>query len=383
MTNHTSATGNLQPSAQGSYDLPKDFNATGDEAALRAQAAEFVKELTEGAGSTNNQQSALYRLAAAEQAAVVEMGKGFNIRLKDLRQGEEGSEIAGIIEKLSADFDRINPGGIDWKRAPRKGVGKLLAKLPLIGTAVSQYWSKYQDVMKLINENIATLSGLLDKKEKDIVLINDKKDAFLRMMADFHNAIRVGILVKEQLEGRVDREDDPAKKRFMQEHWLYPLGKRLINLQELYLSSYDAAISAELISRGHRELITDLREKNKVATLRLQTGVWLAAELYDQQRLLESSRALKETNKNLANAVHDMLGKYQQEIQAEATDSFQSFDQWQQHMQETSKLYQDAKEFRIRSLTTLGEKIGKFEGLMESAEKTAGELRAAGAAPVL
>jgi uncharacterized protein YaaN involved in tellurite resistance len=333
------------------------------------------------AGSTNEKQAAIFGIAAAEQAKVIEMGKGFNIRLKDLKQGEEGTKIAGLIEKLSADFDRINPGGIDWKSAPRKGIGKLLGKLPLIGSAVSQYWSKYQDVMTMINENIATLNALLDKKEKDVYLINDKKDAFLKMMEGYHQSIRTGILIKELLEEAIAGEQDPDKRRFMQEQWLYPLDKRLISLQELYLSSYDAAISAELISRGHRELITDLREKNKVATLRLQTGVWLAAELYDQQRLLESSRALKETNRHLADSVHQMLGKYQREIQAEATDSFQSFDQWQQHMQETSKLYEEAKDFRIRSLSTLDEKITRFGTLMETAEQTSAELRKAGSTP--
>jgi uncharacterized protein YaaN involved in tellurite resistance len=365
----------------GTFKLPGDFNAGADESGLRTQAEAFVDALMSGEGSTNEKQGAIFQLAAAEQAKVLEMGKGFNIRLKDLKQGEEGTRIAGLIEKLSEDFDRINPGRIDWKSAPRKGIGKLLGKLPLIGSAVSQYWTKYQDVMTMINENIATLNALLDKKEKDILLINDKKDAFLKMMSAYHQSIRTGVLIKEALEQRVDEEQDTEKRRFIQEHWLYPLEKRLINLQELYLSSYDAAISAELISRGHRELITDLREKNKVATLRLQTGVWLAAELYDQQRLLEGSRSLKETNKNLADSVHQMLGKYQKEIQAEVTDSFQSFDQWQQHMQETSKLYQEAKDFRINSLSQLNDKISKFGELMETAEQTSAELRKAGSTP--
>jgi uncharacterized protein YaaN involved in tellurite resistance len=365
---------------RASASQPADFKAKADESGLRTQAEAFVTALVTGGGSTNEKQGSIFHLAAAEQAKVLEMGKGFNIRLKDLKQGEEGTKIAGLIEKLSEDFERINPGRIDWKSAPRKGIGKLLSKLPLIGTAVSQYWAKYQDVMTMINENIATLNSLLDKKEKDVLLINDKKDAFLKMMEQYHQSIRTAVLIKEALEEKIVEEADPEKKRFMQEQWLYPLDKRLISLQELYLSSYDAAISAELISRGHRELIADLREKNKVATLRLQTGVWLAAELYDQQRLLESSRALKETNKNLADAVHQMLGKYQKEIQAEVTDSFQSFDQWQQHMQETSKLYQEAKDFRVNSLSILDDKISKFGELMQTAEQTGAELREAGAA---
>jgi uncharacterized protein YaaN involved in tellurite resistance len=253
----------------------------------------------------------------------------------------------------------------------------LLGKIPLIGSAVSGYWEKYQDVMTVINENIALLNGLLDKKEKDILLINDKKDAFLKMMEEYHKAILKGVYIKEVLEQRVAEEGDEEKRRFMQENWLYPLGKRIMNLQELYLSNFDAAISAELVARGHRELITDLREKNKVATVRLQTGVWLAAELYDQRRLLESSKALKETNKKLADTVHSMLGSYQSEIQKEATDSFQSFEQWQRHMQQTIELYQQAKDFRVNALTVLDEKIGEFGTLMETAEKTADELRKA------
>ncbi|RYZ54977.1 MAG: hypothetical protein EOP49_03930, partial [Sphingobacteriales bacterium] len=227
------------------------------------------------------------------------------------------------------------------------GIGKLLGKLPLIGNAISGYWEKYQDVMVVINEHIATLNALLDKKEKDILLINDKKDAFLKMMEEYRKTIIAGVHIKETLEERIASEGDEEKKRFMQENWLYPLSKRIMNLQELYLSNFDAAISAELVARGHRELITDLREKNKVAMVRLQTGVWLAAELYDQKRLLDSSKALKETNKKLADTVHNMLGTYQNEIQKEATDSFQSFEQWQQHMEQTVQLYKEAKDFRV------------------------------------
>ena len=269
----------IETGLRETFSLPTDFRAGADESGLKTQAEEFVTALISGKATSNEKQEAIFHLATAEQAKVLELGKGFNIRLKDLKQGEEGSKVAGLIEKLSEDFDRINPGKIDWKSAPRKGIGKLLGKLPLIGSAVSQYWTKYQDVMAMINENIATLNALLDKKEKDIVLINDKKDAFLKMMDTYHKSIRTGVLIKERLELTIDEESDPEKSRFMQEHWLYPLSKRLINLQELYLSAYDAAISAELVTRGHRELISDLREKNKVATLRLQTGVWLAAEL--------------------------------------------------------------------------------------------------------
>lgn len=364
------------------FNLPLDFKGGADESALRSDAEQFVNALVNGEGSANERQAAIFNMAQQDQARLIEAGKGFHIRLKDLKQGEEGGQVAGLIEKLSADFDRINPGHIDWKSAPRKGIAKLLGKLPFVGSAISQYWTKYQDVMKMINENIAVLNNLLDKKEKDILLINDKKDAFIGMMADFHRSIRSGILIKELLEERVRMEEDGQRKRFMQEHWLYPLEKRILNMQELYLSSYDAAISAELVSRGHRELITDLREKNKVATLRLQTGVWLAAELYDQQRLLESSRALKETNRNLADAVHQMLGKYQQEIQAEATDSFQSFEQWRQHMQETSLLYEQARDFRVNSLTKLNDNIVRFGDLMQSAENTATELKQASETPL-
>lgn len=365
----------IETNVRETLGLAKDFSPQEEEAALRLKADEFITALIQGDATSNEKQTAIYTLASREQQNVIELGKGFSIRLKDLKAGEEGKEISGIIEKLGTDFDRINPGSIDWS-TPKKKAKKILGLIPF-GNAIAKYWEQYEDVMGIINENIAMVEKLLDKKEADIILINTRKDAFLGSMAEYHKAIVAGTIIKETLEKRIEEEPDEERRRFMQENWLYPLSKRIMALQESYLSSFDSAISAELVARGHRELIMDLREKNKVAMIRLQTGVWLAAELYDQKKLLDSSKALKEANKNLADTVHRMLGTYQAEIQKEATDSFQSFEQWQAHMQQTIQLYTDAKDFRVKALTVLDEKITKFGELMQTAEKKAKEIQEA------
>ncbi len=356
--------------------LQKDFSAQEQEAALKVKAEEFIAALMQGDASSNEKQVAIFTIASKEQEKVIELGKGFSIRLKDLKKDNDGKEVAEIIEKLSKEFDTINPGNVDWS-TPRKKTKKFLGVIPF-GNKIAKYWEKYQDVMGIINENITLLENLLDKKEQDIVLINARKDAFLGSMNEYHKAIVAGVIIKETLERKIDEEQDEEKKRFMQENWLYPLNKRIMALQESYLSAFDSAISAELVARGHRELIMDLREKNKVAMIRLQTGVWLAAELYDQKRLLDSAKALKEANKNLADTVHRMLGTYQNEIQKEASSSFQEFEQWQRHMQQTIQLYTEAKEFRVNALPILNEKIANFGELMQTAEKKAEEIKKAG-----
>lgn len=368
---------NIENNVRETLGLAKDFSVQEEEAALRAKAEEFISALIKGDASSNEKQTAIFTIANKEQQNVIELGKGFSIRLKDLKQDDDGKEISAIIEKLGQDFDRINPGSIDWS-TPRKKAKKFLGIIPF-GNAISKYWEKYQDVMSIISENISMMETLLDKKEADIITINTRKDAFLKSMGEYHKAITAGVIIKETLEKKIEEETDEQRKRFMQENWLYPLNKRIMALQESYLSAFDSAISAELVARGHRELIMDLREKNKVAMIRLQTGVWLAAELYDQKRLLESAKALKEANKNLAETVHRMLGTYQAEIQKEATSSFQEFEQWQRHMQLTSQLYDDAKEFRINALPVLNEKITKFGELMETADNKAKEIQEASA----
>jgi hypothetical protein len=50
-------------------------------------------------------------------------------------------------------------------------------------------------------------------------------------------------------------------------------------------------------------------------------------------------------------------------------------------MQETSKLYQEAKDFRVNSLKVLDDKISKFGDLMQTAETTSAELRQAATIP--
>lgn len=368
--------GKIETNVRETLGLSKDFSPQEQEAALRVKAEKFIDAMIKGDASSNEKQTAIFKLAASEQQKVIELGKGFSIRLKDLKQDSDGKQISNILEKLGADFDRINPGKIDWRTTPRKKFKKLVRMIPILGGPIAKYWEQFEDVMKMINENITLVEQLLDKKEADIITINVRKDAFLGSMVEYHQAIVAGVIIKETLEKKIDEEADEQKQKFMQENWLYPLSKRIMALQESYLSSFDSAISAELVARGHRELIMDIREKNKIASIRLQTGVWLASELYDQKRMLESLSALKTANKNLADSVHQMLGTYQEAIQKEATDSFQAFEQWQRHMEQTIQLYDNAKDFRVKAIPVLNDKITKFGELMQIAEKKAKEIEA-------
>jgi uncharacterized protein YaaN involved in tellurite resistance len=368
--------GKIEANVRETLGLSRDFSPQEQEAALRVKAEQFIDAMINGDASSNEKQTAIFSLASAEQQKVIDIGKGFSVRLKDLKQDSDGKKISDILEELSTDFDRINPGKMNWKDTPRKKFRSIVRMIPILGGPISKYWQQYEDVIKMINENITMVEKLLDKKEADIITINARKDAFLGSMAEYHNAIVAGIIIKETLEKKIDEEADEQKQRFMQENWLYPLNKRIMALQESYLSSFDSAISAELIARGHRELIMDIREKNKIASLRLQTGAWLAAELYDQKQMLESLNALKTANKNLADTIHQMLGTYQEAIQNEATTSFQEFEQWQRHMQQTIQLYDNAKDFRVKAIPVLNEKITQFDDLMQIAEKKAKEIEA-------
>ncbi len=365
----------IEGNVRETLGLSKDFSTVEKLSNLKLQATNFVSVLVGDKANSNEKQESIFGLANKEQQKVIELGSNFSVRLKDLKQDDDGKKISEIIENLGDKFNKINPGNITWTTTPQKGLKKVLSKIPFFGDDITKYWSQYENVMVAINENMTMVNTLLDKKEQDIILINTRKDAFIESMAEYHKAIITGVFIKQGLEEKIEIEEDEQRKRFMQENWLYPLSKRIITLQESYLSSFDSAISAELVARGHRELIMDLREKNKIAIIRLQTGVWLASELYDQKRMLESSKALKDANKNMADAVHKMLGTYQAEIQKEATDSFQEFDQWKLHMESTIKMYSDAKEFRVNALHTLDEKIDGFDDLMKTADTKAKEIQ--------
>lgn len=365
----------IEVNVRETLGLSKDFSTEENLSNLKLQATEFVSALIGNDANSNEKQESIFSLANKEQQKVIDLGSNFSVKLKDLKKDEDGKKISTIVEALGDKFNKINPGNINWNTTPQKGFKSMLSKIPFFGDDITKYWSQYENVMVAINENMTMVNTLLDQKEQDIILINTRKDAFIESMAEYHKAILTGVFIKNALQEKIEVEEDKEKKRFMQENWLYPLNKRIITLQESYLSSFDSAISAELVARGHRELIMDLREKNKIAVIRLQTGVWLASELFDQKRMLESSKALKEANKNMADAVHKMLGTYQAEIQKEATDSFQEFDQWKAHMEGTIQMYGDAKDFRVEAINTLDQKIDDFDLLIKTADIKAKEIK--------
>ncbi len=298
------------------------------------------------------------------------------IRPKDLENDSDGKKILAVMETLDSTMVKLNPSGINFSKTPRKFFANIF------GSKIMSYWNRYTNLYPQLDENMNLFRDLIQRKDKDTELLQQRKLDFILVMKDQYKVILVAMAIDEELEKSLDGKPE-EEQQFIQEQWLYPLRKRIMTLQEAYVAYYDFVLAAEVVVRGNRELLLDAREKVKVAEVALKNGIYLAHELHEQGFLIEGIETLSQTTTQMRAAVREMLGRNTEAIKTHANNTLVSVDEWQAGIQESIALFEGWRSFRRDSLGTLKAKNEELNVIVQAAIEETKKLEKADQAPRL
>jgi uncharacterized protein YaaN involved in tellurite resistance len=189
----------------------------------------------------------------------------------------------------------------------------------------------------------------------------------LRKEIEFGSMIDESLVA--QIEAAKNRGEDPEKIRFISEEVLYPLRRRLMDMNEMQAVNQQGVLSYELAIRGNKELISLVEKANTVTITALRTAVTVASVLYNQKIVLQKIDALNKTTSAIIAKTSEMLATQGVEIQQKAMSASISPELLKDSFMKVITAFDDISTYKQQALPKMKETIDQFRQLADVGEK--------------
>jgi len=358
----------------------EEFKVDTPPPAVLKKAQANVAQLLDFTKKTGNK---LLKAQDGAEAAVLNFGKpvqrdaaGTNdILRRQIKEFSSGggakSEAADGLMQLSSEMAVLDPGDneflcpwyIKWAIA-----------VPFIGsqikTPLQTYFLKFQTADDLIQGMVTTLDNLstrLDRNNKTLKVERLKKrEVNLRL----DQVIQVGMLMDKEVVAKMDElGSEDSKYEFIQDKLLYPLRKRVEDLQVQRVANYQGIISMDLIIKDNEDLIQGIFSAKTVSVSTLETAVMIAGALADIEITLKALGAIKKTTGNMLKSNAKRLKQATTTIAAQKGETTISMEDLRESFQDLREAVTIAKNARAEALPKMAESIKMLETFSEDSKK--------------
>lgn len=210
----------------------------------------------------------------------------------------EGGEVANALVDLKMTVEQLDPGKFDFEPG---WLTRTLGQLPLVGTPLKRYFSRYESASTVMDAIIRSLKGGREQLMRDNITLADDQKAMRVLNEKLEKAIKLGELIDQKLGTRLERELTPGDPRytFVQTEWLFPLRQRIQDLQQQLVVNQQGVLAIEMIIRNNVELARGVDRAVNVTVSALQVAVTLALALANQKIVLSKVQAVNETTDRL------------------------------------------------------------------------------------
>jgi len=281
---------------------------------------------------------------------------------------EDGGDVAKALVDLRSHVEDLDPSDVNLKQ---EGFGRLLSKIPGIGTPLRRYFSRYESASSVIDSIIRSLKNGKEQLKRDNITLADDQKAMRALSFKLEQAVKVGRLVDEGLEKKLSEEipsDDPRTK-FIQEELLFPLRQRIQDLQQQLLVNQQGFLTIEMIARNNKELIRGVDRAVNVTVSALQVAVTLAMALANQRIVLEQVQAVTETTNKLLAGTAERLKTQGAEIQRQASSTQLDMDVLKQAFADVRTALEDVSTYRQEALPKMAQSILDMDRMAAEAEE--------------
>jgi uncharacterized protein YaaN involved in tellurite resistance len=293
----------------------------------------------------------------------------------------EGGEVANALVELKMTVEQLDPGKFDFEPG---WLTRTLGQLPLVGTPLKRYFSRYESASTVMDAIIRSLRTGREQLMRDNVTLTDDQKAMRALNEKLEKAIKLGQLIDQRLSAKLERELAPgdARRDFVQSEWLFPLRQRIQDLQQQLVVNQQGILAIEMIIRNNVELGRGVDRAVNVTVSALQVAVTLALALANQKIVLSKVQAINETTDRLIAGTAKNLRTQGAEIHKMAAGTQLNMEVLKTAFADIRAALEDVAKFRQEALPQMAQAIVELDKLsaeagraisnIENARKVAG-----------
>ncbi len=354
---------------------PHQISASpGDDQDLDAKAEQYASKLLEVDPKKHEQieqsKASVETMALDLQRKAATLSTMLKRPLTDLTQrGAEGGDVANALINLKTEVEKIDPGKYDFEAG---WLSRTVGRIPGVGTPMKRYFSKYESAQTVIAAVVRSLENGRDQLGRDNITLSEDQKRMREMTQKLERAIKLGMLIDQKLQYKVDREIDPAdeKSRFVKEELLFPLRQRIVDLQQQLAVNQQGVMAIELIMRNNKELIRGVNRSLNVTITALQTGATVALALENQKIVLDKVNAVSKTTSDLIASTSARLKTQGVEIQKQASGTMLNMESLKSAFADIDAAMTDLSKFRQEALPQMAQTVLDLEQVTAQAGKS-------------
>ncbi|HUP57206.1 MAG TPA: toxic anion resistance protein [Bdellovibrionota bacterium] len=284
-------------------------------------------------------------------------------------RSEEGGQVAKSLIALKQQVEVLNPNTVDFSPG---WFSRALGKLPGVGSPLSRYFSRFESAQTVIAAIVRSLEEGRDQLGRDNVTLSEDQKRMHETAAKLGKAIRLGQLIDQKLQYKLDRETEPGtpKHKFVAEELLFPLRQRVMDLQQQLAVSQQGILATELIIRNNKELVRGVNRALNVTVGALQVAVTVALALENQKLVLDKLTSVNRTTSDLIAGTASRLKTQGVEIHKQAASTTLDMNSLKQAFTDVQAALDDLSSFRMHALPQMAQAVLDLDRLNTDVKKS-------------
>ena len=275
---------------------------------------------------------------------------------------EEGSDVDQKLLALQGKVREVNPNEIDFSMGFMR---RALSKLPFVGTPISRWASKYQEVSSVIEDIANALRLGMQQLSEDNKSLAADRDRMRALTFELEDYVAFGQMLDAEVVKQIEQETDDDKRKFMGEEIQFALRQRIMDLQQRLAVNQQGVQSADLLISNNKELIRGIKRALDVTVEALSVASIIAIGLARQKKQLEALEATNETASELLLKTSERLKTQGVEIHKQAAGASLDMDKLKQTFANSLSAWEDINSFRREALPTMRQTINDLEALSD------------------
>jgi uncharacterized protein YaaN involved in tellurite resistance len=276
---------------------------------------------------------------------------------------EDGSEVDQRLLALQGKVREVNPNEIDFSMGFMR---RMLSKLPFVGTPISRWASKYQEVSSVIDDIANALRLGMQQLSEDNKSLAVDRDRMRALTFELEDYVAFGELLDAEVVSKIEQETDAEKKKFLEEEILFALRQRIMDLQQRLAVNQQGVQSADLLIGNNKELIRGIKRALDVTVEALSVASTIAMGLARQKKQLDALQATNETASDLLLQTSERLKTQGVEIHKQAASASLDMDKLKQTFANSLAAWEDINSFRREALPSMRQTINELQALSDS-----------------